>query len=156
MQDHIERMLDSYEQGKVSRRDFVMSLAALAAFPSSLSSDQPKSTLKASNLNHVTLAVSDVKKSCLFYQRALGLSVLYEEEQSCNLAVGDRFLSLAQYEHSGYIDHFCLGVAGVSLDKAKQLLTEQSYRPFVEFEDQVYLHDPDGIKVQISLPDYKG
>ena len=156
MHDDIEQMLDSYERGKVSRRDFVLALTALTAFSAPLSAIQPKSAFKASNLNHVTLGVSDVKKSCAFYQQLFGLSVLHGDEDGCNLAVGDHFVSLARSEHSGYIDHFCLGAEGFSLEKAKQMLTEQSLNPFIERETQVYFHDPDGIKVQISATDYKG
>jgi len=49
--------------GKASCRDFVVALTALTAFSASLSANQPKRVFKASNLNHVTLGVSDVKKS---------------------------------------------------------------------------------------------
>ena len=154
MHDGIDKMLESYE--RVSRRELVLALTALTALSASMSADQPKSVFKASNLNHVTLGVSDVKKSCAFYRRVFGLSVLYEDKDGCNLAVGDRFVSLARYEHSGYIDHFCLGVEGFSSDKAKQMLAEQFLNPFIEHETQVYFQDPDGIKVQISAANYKG
>ena len=154
----IERMLDSYERGKISRRDFVAAIAALTALPRRGSADEAKPLFKTSNLNHVTLSVSDPKKSCAFYQRLFGLSVLQEDAEGCNLAVGSRFISLSRYPHgrTGYIDHFCLGIEDFSFDKSKQMLAEQKLNPFVEFGTQVYFHDPDGTKVQISSADYKG
>ena len=108
----IERMLDSYARGKISRRDFVAAMAALKVLPGLGSPDEAKPLFKTGNLNHVTLSVSDPRKSCTFYQRGFGLPVLQEDADGCNLAGGSRFMGLSHYPHgrTGYIDHFCLGV----------------------------------------------
>ena len=71
MKNIIEKMLDSYEKGGVSRRDFVQSLAVIIAAPTILS-QSGTAPFAGEMLNHVTLGVSDVARSKKFYQSLLG------------------------------------------------------------------------------------
>ncbi len=156
MEKTVHQMLSSYEQGGVSRREFVQALAALAAIPTAVYRETNGSVFKGINLNHVTLSVSDVQRSRDFYQNLFGFSVIKQNEKECNLAVGDRFISLSRYDKPGYIDHFCIGIDGFSLERAKAALAQEGVSPTIEFGTQVYFRDPDGNRVQLSATDYKG
>lgn len=81
MREQIENLLRHYEGGHVSRRDFVCGLAAIfGASASTVVARPPNAVFKARNLNHVTLATSDLDRSRDFYQRILGVTVLKQDE----------------------------------------------------------------------------
>jgi catechol 2,3-dioxygenase-like lactoylglutathione lyase family enzyme len=159
MREQIETMLENYENGQVSRRAFVQTIAALVTAPVVLSSETPKSLFKAVNLNHVTLAVSDFGRTIDFYQSILGIKAYKQDEIGVFLGVGEHFIGidLASKENVKVgIDHFCIGVENFDVDKARQTLAAKSIPTFTEFGSGVHFHDPDGNKVQISAPDYRG
>ena len=59
-------------------------------------------------------------------------------------------------QRAGY-DHFCLGVDDFDAPRALTALTSAmpDARPSLEFGDQVYLRDPDGVRVQLADVKYK-
>lgn len=76
MSEIIERLVQNYEGGQISRRDLIVSLSALMmTMAKSSVSAQPSSPapIKVSTLNHVTLSVSDVGRSVEFYQQVFGM-----------------------------------------------------------------------------------
>src|SRR5512139_3551484 len=95
MKNIIEKMLDSYEKGGVSRRDFVQSLAVIITTPAILS-HAGEAPLTGEMLNHVTLHVSDVARSKKFYQSLLALPLIKEQKDLCYLDLGKSFLCLYQ------------------------------------------------------------
>ena len=90
----VESLLTGYESGRVSRRELVLSLTALAAAP--LTSRAQSDVLKAQTLNHVSLIVSDLDRSVAFYQRLFGLPVKSRQTGGVNLGVGDGFVGVYQ------------------------------------------------------------
>jgi hypothetical protein len=87
MSHAVESLLTHYESGRMSRRDLVALLTALAAAPRT-GVAQP-AALKAATLNHASLIVSDLDRSVAFYQRTFGLAVKSTQQGGVNLAVGD-------------------------------------------------------------------
>ena len=150
-------MLDSYEKGGVSRRDFVQSLAVIIATPTILS-EVGKAPFKGEMLNHVTLYVSDVGRSKKFYQSLLALPIRKEEKDLCNLDLGDSFLCLYQKDSAPAIDHFCLGINSFNADTVFEKLKKEfpSSNPTIVDGKEIYLRDPDNMRVQLSAIDYKG
>lgn len=158
MKNIIEKMLDSYEKGGVSRRDFVQSLAVIIATPTILT-EVGKAPFKGEMLNHVTLYVSDVARSKKFYQSLLALPVRKEEKDLCNFDLGESFLCLYQKDDSApAINHFCIGIdsfnAEIVLEKLKKEFP--SSNPTMENGTEIYLRDPDNTKVQLSAKEYRG
>ena len=66
MQSDIDRLMTAYENGRVSRRIFLGSLAALAVAPPALAQTGPPIPVRA--INHMTLSVSDPTRSLEWYQ----------------------------------------------------------------------------------------
>jgi len=54
------------------------------------------------------------------------------------------------------IDHFCFGVRDFNLDRATALLKQSGLEPEVLRRVELYFRDPDGIRLQLSAPDYAG
>lgn len=152
MQQIIDNMLEKYEQGKVSRRQLIQGLAALAG--ASKVAAAPGSTFQGVALNHIATRVTNIQRSRDFYQKHLGLPVLHEAQTNCFLGLGKNFLTLFQNQNPG-LDHFCIAIENFSADKAMEELKRQGLAPNrPSGTDRVYFPDPDGLTVQLSAPDH--
>ncbi len=154
MSQAVESLLTHYESGRLSRRDLVGLLTALAAAPA-IGAAQPAAALRAATLNHASLIVSNLDRSVAFYQRVFGLPVKSTQQGGVNLAVGDAFLGVYQGgpEAVPHINHVCFGLrdfdpaAAVAALEAQGLPAESRARDGVT---QVYTADPDNLRVQLQ------
>ena len=100
MESQISNMVESYEHGRMNRRQLIVRLGALFATASVASSQVVQtaagtSTFKAVGLNHIALRVTDVERSRDFYVKHLGLEVSRESlPGNCFMNVGDNFVAL--------------------------------------------------------------
>ena len=153
MNDTIESLLTGYEHGALSRRDLVLTLAALAAAPLPAVAQTP--ALRARSLNHVSLIVSDLSRSVAFYQKTFGLAVKSTQTGGVNLAVGDAFVGIYQggANAPAQINHFCFGLEDFDAGRVTAALGEQGLQAESRVRDgvpQVYCNDPDGLRVQLQ------
>ncbi len=150
----IEQLLDQYDSGKITRRDFVGGLAAV------MSAQPAASQLDVRTLNHVTLFVSSVDRSVAFYQRLLGLSVMSRQDNGINLAAGDSFVGIyPAVNGQPQINHFCLGVERFDGDRAMKACADQGVKGRVRMRGDVkefYFSDPDNLSVQLQDVTYRG
>jgi catechol 2,3-dioxygenase-like lactoylglutathione lyase family enzyme len=149
----IDGLLTDYETGRLSRRDLVLTLAALAAAPPPV--EAQNSALRPRTLNHVSLIVSDLDRSVAFYQRIFGLGVKSKQTGGVNLAVGDQFLGIYQAgaNASAQINHFCFGIEGFDPDRTVAALGASGVKGESRVRDgvaQVYCTDPDNLRVQLQ------
>ena len=157
MRDTSEILLKEYEVGRVSRRVFVQSLAALVAAPALPSAQTKKPIFRAVNLNHVTVATNDLSRTQEFYQQVFGMPAFGQDENGLFLRVGERCIGVdlaSKAKENVGIDHFCIGIEGFDPDKARKTLAARSIETFTELGTGVYFRDPDGNKVQVSAPNY--
>ncbi len=103
MKEIIASLLESYERGKVSRRQLIQGLAAIAASAHTVPAFG--STFRGVALNHIAIRVTNVQRSRDFYQKHLGTPVIHEAETNCFLGLGKNFLTLFQNQTPG-LDHF--------------------------------------------------
>jgi catechol 2,3-dioxygenase-like lactoylglutathione lyase family enzyme len=153
MSHAVESLLSQYESGRMSRRDLVALLTALAAAPGTAAAQAV--VLRAATLNHASPIVSDLDRSVAFYQRTFGLGVRSTQQGGVNLAVGDAFLGIYQGDANAmpHIDHFCFGIRGfdpaatVAALEAQGLAAESRTRDGVT---QIYTADPDNLRIQLQ------
>jgi len=156
MNDHIDVLLSAYERGGCTRRQFIAAVSALLSVPS-LGQTQVTPPFVARGLNHVTVNVTDVNRSRDFYQHLLGLPVLRQDKDGCDLSMGSTsFLGIYGSHEKACIDHFCIGIDRFDLQATKQKLAAMSIDATIEYGNQLYFRDPDGLRVQVSSPDYRG
>ncbi|MQA31095.1 MAG: hypothetical protein GEU82_14890 [Luteitalea sp.] len=74
----------------IDRRRFLFSLPALIAAPRLLAQSGATGSIRVRTLNHLTIAVSDPKRSIEFYQGLLGMPIQARQgpPRSCELATG--------------------------------------------------------------------
>ena len=177
MNDTIEKLLSSYERGRMTRRELVASLATLALAPIGLSAQPAPAPVAVRSLNHVSIEVKDVQRSVDFYQRVFGLKVKSREGTPgnpvaggaagisvVNLATGNGPEFIGIYNSSaasekGSINHFCLGVQNYEPDRVLRTLLDQGVQARMRTRGEskeIFLTDPDNISVQLTDVSYCG
>src|SRR6185295_8697097 len=171
---------------RVRRRDFLKSLSALAAAPRLLAQAPGSPLIPVRALNHMTLSVSDPKRSIYFYQGLFGMPVQARQGQTTLLRIGagPQFLAISGAGANGTpsINHFCLTTDNFDADRALAALAKvgvtradaaggglsggpMKARVRMRGPDsggapggtpELYFGDPDGIVVQVQDTTYCG
>ena len=174
----------------ITRRNLLLSLPALAVAPHSiprLSAQQPRRPpIPVRALNHMTLTVSDVKRSVDFYQGLFGMPIQARQGSTVLLRIGagPQFIAIGGGDGTvkPSIGHFCMttenfnadGVMGVLARhgvtkadasggglsggpmKARVRLRLPDRGGAKEGTPEIYLGDPDGIVIQLQDTTYCG
>ena len=169
----IEELLSRYEKGQVSRRHVIASLAALFAGSGSAAAQTSPAPVAVGSLNHVSISVSDVKRSVEFYQSLFGLKVKSQQgvagnavagggtDVVVNLATGKgpEFIGIYKADPAGHIGHFCLGVQNFDADQTMRTLNGRGVKANMRTRGEskeIFLNDPDGVSVQLTDVSYCG
>jgi len=107
----------------------------------------------------VTIYASDVARSKAFYQRLTGLPIQGEDKESCEFRLENGFLGIYAPDPGqrfGF-NHFCFGIEKydpqTTVDAIKRAMPEA--KASLEDQGQVYVQDPDGVRVQFADVGYK-
>ena len=114
-----------------TRRQLLASVPALMIAPRAFAQGG-SAPIRVRGINHVTLSVSDVKRSVDFYQGLFGMAVLSRQGQTTNLRVGagPQFLGIASAGSSApAINHLCLGVDDFNVDRLTAVLKQRGITP---------------------------
>ena len=159
----------------ISRRRLLLSLPALVIAPRAFvqTANPP---IRARGINHVTLDVSDVKRSIDFYQGLFGMPVINRQgTTSAGLQIGNgpQHLGLnSAGSNAPKINHLCLAVDSFNVDRLKAILGQhgitesEAAEPMrmrvrmrgpeagggKEGTPEFYFRDPDGIVIQLQDP----
>lgn len=162
----------------ISRRHALLSLPALATV-SRVLAQSGRLPVRVRALNHMTLTVSDPRRSVEFYQGLFGMPVQHRQGLAIGLRIGSgpQYISLSQGDTNarGAIAHFCMTVdgfsaAGVTKSLGRHGVPKGDPGPLKtwvkirgpeaggakEGTPELYLGDPDGIQVQLQDVSYCG
>ena len=147
----------------ISRRRLLLSLPALAIAPR-VFGQSANPPIRVKGINHVTLHVSDLKRSVDFYQGLFGMPVINRQgATSASLAIGrgPQHLGLSAADAAGpRIDHICLAVENFNVDRFKAILAQHGVTNVqVRMRDKTpefFFSDPDGILMQLQDTRYCG
>src|SRR5262245_64913950 len=99
MESIIAKLLQDFEQGKMTRRQLIQSLtfaataaSAAGAVPASAAAPAEGYVAKATAINHVSYQVSDYKKARDFYAGLFGMQVSRDDGMKCGVSFGDNIL----------------------------------------------------------------
>lgn len=151
----IEAMLREFEQGKLNRRQLVVSLAALATgAPAAAAVD---AELHAVSINHITVKVPDLHRTSQFYQDFFGMPLRQQSATTHILAVGESFFGVEQGDGPpAKVDHFDFGIANFNADDARAKLRKRNLKYDSNSQESFKFHDPDGFLVQLNARNYTG
>jgi len=159
--DEFEQLLTLYDRREISRRDLIATLAVLSA-GAAISVAEPAAAQMAAaqgrTLNHGSLGVADLRRSTAFYDALLHLPVRDRGDGYCEYRLENGFLGL--YQDAGIkrgLDHVAIGVEGYDAKATLQAVrrTFPDAATKLEFDDQVYITDPDGAQIQLCAVEYK-
>lgn len=172
MTEAISILVQQFQNGRLSRREVVTALAALFAGTTEGAAQTPTAPVAARTLNHVSISVTDIKRSAEFYQSLFGMRIISQqgtgnnpiaggEGSVINLApgAGPEFLGIYQGKPVGDIGHFCLGVQKFDADRVLAALTSRGVKASIRTRGQsreIFLTDPDNISVQLTDATYCG
>jgi catechol 2,3-dioxygenase-like lactoylglutathione lyase family enzyme len=113
---------------EISRRQLLLSLPALAMAPRAFA-QAAEPPIRARALNHMTLSVSDPKRSVEFYQGLFGMPVQARQGATTLLRIGSgpQFLAISATGANATpaINHFCLTVDGFNVDRIVKTLADR-------------------------------
>jgi catechol 2,3-dioxygenase-like lactoylglutathione lyase family enzyme len=162
MIDAIERMLSDLEHGKLTRRQFAVSLATLAAgafaAPSAPAALSTQTGFHAVSINHVTVRVPDLHRTSRFYQEFFGMPLKQQSPTVHILGVGSSFFGIEQgTSQTATVDHYDFGIENFNADEVREQLSKLNLRFSDKTSKESFkFYDPDGFQVQVNGPDYVG
>jgi catechol 2,3-dioxygenase-like lactoylglutathione lyase family enzyme len=180
METVINGLLKQFEDGKMTRRQLIQSLAlaAAAAAPVATVGAQTASTIPAATgpapfktvwLDHVSYAVTDYRKSTAFYRDLMGWEIKHDDgKQQCTMKIGDigeiiirnkrEGASAAGAQNAppvtGVINHVSYGISPWNTEGVKAELEKRGLKPRPDMVGEnfksFHVKDPDGWDLQIS------
>jgi len=161
MIETIERMLNDVRRGRLTRRQFATSLAALTASslaaPGALAAPPEPTGFPAISLNHITVKVPDLHRTSKFYQEFFGMPLRQQSATTHILGVGKSFFGIEQGDNQpASVNHFDFGIENFNADAIRAKLTELNLKFSGTSQESFKFNDPDGFLVQVNGPDYVG
>jgi catechol 2,3-dioxygenase-like lactoylglutathione lyase family enzyme len=156
MENLIEKLLHDFEQGKMTRRQLVQSLAVTAAAASAVATPAVAAegkVLNATNINHISYQVADYTKTRDFYAGLFGMKVTEDDGKQCRLVFGNNILIARNRTPAPKVDHIAYTIA--NWDQEKEAMADEVKRrgiKIVQGDTKTSLHikDPDGFEVQFG------
>ena len=113
---------------RITRRSLLLALPAVAMARSVLTA-QGASTLKIRAFNHMTIGVSDPKRSLDFYQGLFGMPITGRQGNSTTqlrVGSGPQYMSIGGVQPGGSpgIRHYCLTIEDFSVDRVLKVLAD--------------------------------
>ena len=163
MEHIIAKLLQNFEEGKMTRRQLIQSLA-LAATAASAASAVPVAAadshvVKTTYLNHVGYQVADYAKSRDWYADLFGMKVALDDGKKANLSVGESLVIFhnRQSPNTPIIDHICFTIADWDKDKSvRGAVAAELKRRGLEVQssaNSLDIKDPDGFRIQLGGKD---
>jgi|SRR5580658_9113738 catechol 2,3-dioxygenase-like lactoylglutathione lyase family enzyme len=157
----IERMLNDVKHGRLTRRQFAISLAALTAgsfaTQGAVADPREPTGFPAISLNHITVKVPDLHRTSKFYQDFFGMPLRQQSETTHILGVGKSFFGIEQGDNQpASVNHFDFGIENFNADRFRAKLTELNLKFSGTSQESFKFNDPDGFLVQVNGPDYVG
>jgi len=180
METVIARLLQDFENGNLTRRQLVQSLAmaalaapaaaALAPTPAAASPTSSAAPWKTMHLDHISYQVADHRRSADFYADLMGWTVNNQNERQTSMTIGDNVGGIIIRNRpadaptppargdrpplTGVINHVSWGVTPWDTEGARAELTRRGLNPREDFQGDdfrsFHVLDPDGWDLQIS------
>jgi catechol 2,3-dioxygenase-like lactoylglutathione lyase family enzyme len=155
MEQIITKLLQEFEQGKMSRRELVRNLALTATAAAGVTSlpaaEAEEPALKAVGIHHISYQVKDYAKSRDFYSSVFGMKVSEDTGKQCYLSFGDNLITVRNGSAgTPLIDHIAFAIDPWNTGAALAELKRRGLNPQAEASGEgLELRDPDGYRLQL-------
>lgn len=155
MEQVIANLIRDFENGKLTRRELIKSLA-LTVTAASVVGAAPTAEgmgFKAVAVNHISFGVADYARTRDFYADLLGMRVLNDDGKQCSLAFGDSFIvarKTRQADNKPFVDHFAITIDNWNKEAVEGELKRRGLELRPDTDNSFIVKDPDGFSLQIS------
>lgn len=117
--------------------------------------------MNITNINHITLAVTDIERSFAFYKNVLGFKPLVKWDKGAYFLVGDFWFCLnvdLTRQPSPCYTHYAFSISQENFqDMAKKIAEAGAhiYKDNTSPGESLYFLDPDGHKLEIHVGNYQ-
>ncbi len=159
MEQIISNLVQDFEQGKMSRRQLIQSLAVAVTAATAVGAKPAAAEgkgFKAICVNHISYQVADYAKTRDFYSDLFSMPVVKDTGSQCFLTFGDS--ALIPRNHSGNtprIDHIAYTIEDWDKNAVEAELRRRGLQPRPDTENSFHVKDPNGFDLQISGKDMK-
>jgi len=158
------KLLQDFEQGKMTRRQLIQSLALAATAATATAEAVPAAESKVAQavyINHISYQVADYTKTRDFYADLFGMKVSKDDGRQCRLSVGDSLIiarnASSRPSDATRVDHIAYTIANWDTDKkVRDAVGVELKRRGLEVRDtpgSFHIKDPDGFDVQMGGKD---
>ena len=159
MEHILDKLLQDFEHGKMTRRQLIQTLALTATAASTVGTAEAAAPANATYINHVSMQVADYRKTRDFYSGLFGMKVTDDDGKAqCRLTFGDNIL-IARNASSRPgakvgVDHIAYTLANWDTDKSVRPAVEAELKrrglKIRTTEGGFHVQDPDGFEAQMG------
>jgi catechol 2,3-dioxygenase-like lactoylglutathione lyase family enzyme len=158
----IAKLLEGFEQGKMSRRQLIQSLAlaatATAAAGAAVPTADERKRFRAVAVNHISYQVADYARTRDFYADLFGLKVVADTGKQCCLVLNDSNTFIIPRNAPPEvtpprIDHIAYTIAAWDKNAVRVELERRGLQPSPDTDNSFHVKDPNGFDLQISGKD---
>lgn len=164
MEHIMAKLLQDFEQGKMTRRQLIQSLALAATAATATAEAAAAAESKVAQavyINHISYQVADYTKTRDFYADLFGMKVSRDDGKQCRLSVGDSLIiarnASSRPSDTTRVDHIAYTIANWDTDKkVRDAVGAELKRRGLEVRDtpgSFHVKDPDGFDVQMGGKD---
>jgi catechol 2,3-dioxygenase-like lactoylglutathione lyase family enzyme len=155
MEQLIAKLLENFEQGKMTRRQLIQSLAMTATVASAGVLASPVAAadekgFKAIAVNHISHESPNYGKVRDFYVDLLGMKVSQDDGRQAYLAFGDSVLIARGGSKTPRIDHIAYTIDNWNREAVGAELKRRGLQPRPDTENSFHVTDPAGFDLQIA------
>lgn len=153
MEQEVTKLVEKFEDGKVSRRGLIKGLTAIAATGSAATAKAQETPFESTAIDHISVQVEDLGPSIEFYQTIFGLSILNQDEANKIVRMGPMggrvIVSLHEKGPTGIVDHYAIAIRNFNQGEVTAALAGHGLEAQQNLDYGFYVRDPAGIPVQI-------
>jgi lactoylglutathione lyase len=153
METEVSKLVEEFEQGRLSRRGLITGLTAIAAAGAAGKAAAQETPFESTGIDHISVQVENLAPSIEFYQNVFGLSILNQDEANKIVRMGPTggriIVSLHEKPPTGIVDHYAIAIRGFDQQQVTTALAALGLEAQQNLDYGFYVRDPAGIPVQI-------
>lgn len=144
MEKLINALIGRYENGGMSRRELVGTLAALSVTGGNALA--APAGFASANINHVSITCSNLQRTAEYYERVFQLKRVGNQGPNLvSLGLPTGHLAIRKGDKVGF-DHFAIGIERFNKDTA---IADLKARGATPLGNGTRVEDPDGLSIQL-------
>jgi predicted enzyme related to lactoylglutathione lyase len=151
--------MKEYAGGRVSRREFVLSLPGIFIARRLIAQSATKAPIAPLFLSHVVIAASDLRRSVAFYEKLFGAPIEQDNVAMFGFANGSRFLGVTEATRAtkpGYLPSYGLAIDNFDPDRTMKVLADAGVMgariTMRGTTPELRVPDPSGIMIHLHRP----